>query len=482
MGRLLRKPPLVSVIIATYNWSSVLRYAISSALAQTLRDFEVIVVGDGCTDDSEQVVASFRKRSLRWCNLPENTGGQATPNNTGLAMARGKYAAYLSHDDLWMPHHLERLVDAIESSGADVACSLCVMVAPPGSPVRVLTGVAESGEYEPGLLVPPSSFLHRKEMAEELGGWRDHRTLNMPVDLAFLSAAWAAGKTFTQAREVTAFKFPAPWRKDVYKIRPSFEQEQYSRRMRVERDFLSREMTAVALAYAEGRPKSPVSFPAETPGAPPGALSDQWREAKGLPHAGGYRAPTPLYTDPGALRLWNKRADISPRSGIEALSKSDTLPANGIFLGRGWYDLEHCEAGPFRWLNREGEVVLTKLDGRPKRLIVEAESGPGMECMPFEVELRDDDGCAIGTALVSYRHEIFFAMPAVEREGMCIRLVVPAAGKQAGIDARILNLRVFQLRWEEGVSAPSQVPLQGVTRRAFRMIAEVDTPSDEERQ
>lgn len=319
-------------------------------------------------------------------------------------------------------------------------------------------------------------------MAEQVGGWRDHRTLNMPVDLAFLSAAWAAGKTFTQVREVTAFKFPAPWRRDVYKTRPSFEQEQYSRRMQVERDFLSREMTAVALAYAEGRPKSPVSFPAETPGAPPGALIDQWREAKGLPPAGGYRSPMPLYADPGALRLWNKRVDILPRRGIEALCESNTLPVNGIFLGRGWYDLEYCEAGPFRWLNREGEIVLTGLDGRPKRLIVDAESGPGMECMPFQLELRGDDGGLIGTAVVSYRHEIFFAMPAVDTEGMCLRLVSPASGKPAGTDSRILNLRVFQLRLEEDVSVrPAPVPFPKVTPRAFRRIAEVDTPSDEER-
>ena len=51
--------PLVSVIIATYNYSSVLRCAIQSALGQTFDDFELLVIGDGCTDDSEAVTASF---------------------------------------------------------------------------------------------------------------------------------------------------------------------------------------------------------------------------------------------------------------------------------------------------------------------------------------------------------------------------------------------------------------------------------------
>src|SRR5450755_4047956 len=86
--------PLVSVITATYNWSSVLRYAIQSVLWQSLQDFEMLVIGDGCTDDSADVVASFHDPRLRWRNLPENTGHQSIPNNTRLAMARGKYIAY----------------------------------------------------------------------------------------------------------------------------------------------------------------------------------------------------------------------------------------------------------------------------------------------------------------------------------------------------------------------------------------------------
>jgi glycosyltransferase involved in cell wall biosynthesis len=60
-------PPRVSVIIATYNWSSVLLYSIGSVLGQTMGDFELLVAGDGCTDDSEQVVSSIADPRVRIC-------------------------------------------------------------------------------------------------------------------------------------------------------------------------------------------------------------------------------------------------------------------------------------------------------------------------------------------------------------------------------------------------------------------------------
>jgi glycosyltransferase involved in cell wall biosynthesis len=60
--------PLISVITATYNWSSVLRYAIQSVLWQTLQDFEMLIIGDRCTDDSAEVVASLAHRVARQQN------------------------------------------------------------------------------------------------------------------------------------------------------------------------------------------------------------------------------------------------------------------------------------------------------------------------------------------------------------------------------------------------------------------------------
>ena len=91
-------PPKVSVIIATYNKASALRYAIDSVLWQTFSDYELWVIGDACTDESEQLVTSYGDPRVFWHNLPQNSGYQSAPNNEGLRRARGKYVAYLALD------------------------------------------------------------------------------------------------------------------------------------------------------------------------------------------------------------------------------------------------------------------------------------------------------------------------------------------------------------------------------------------------
>jgi glycosyltransferase involved in cell wall biosynthesis len=143
-----RAPPVVSVVISTFNWSSVLRYAITSVLAQSFEDFELIVVGDCCTDDSEAVVKSFDDPRIRWHNLAEHAGGQFGPNNQGVALARGRYIAYLGHDDLWHRDHLAVLVAAIEAHKADLVFAITEDIGPPAMPTRGLLGLAPKGVYE----------------------------------------------------------------------------------------------------------------------------------------------------------------------------------------------------------------------------------------------------------------------------------------------------------------------------------------------
>ncbi len=434
--------PVVSVVIATYNWSGVLRYAIETALGQTLRDIEVLVIGDGCTDDSAEVVASFRDARMIWHNLPANTGSQSAPNNAGIAMARGRYVAYLSHDDLWMPRHLEALVAEIERDQADLAYGIGIMAGAEGTRFRALTG---AGSYEAGMSIVPSCVLHRAKLTDEIGPWRDPHALNTFPSVFFIESAWAAGKRFSAVREVTVFKFPAPWRKDVYRERPVELQAGYVRRMNSEPDFLSRELLDVALAYAEGFARSPFQFEEPPAGAPPGWVVDQRARHSAAPEPSGVRRALPIYRDATALRQWNQKEDIAPSEGLAALYRGNELPARGLFLGRGWYGREASEDGWFRWVNTDAEIVATCPAGG-EQLVLEIESGPGMRVEPFQLRLQDEAGMLVGTATVSYRHEVRFGLPSMGGEGAVFRLIAPAGGHALSSDPRILNFRVFSIR------------------------------------
>src|SRR5690242_5797413 len=179
--------PLISVITATYNRSSVLRYAIQSVLWQTLQHFEMLIIGDGCTDDSAEVVASFQDPRLQWHNLSENSGHQSVPNNTGLTMARGKYVAYLGHDDLWHPTHLARLVNALEKTNADIANSLCLMIGPAESGVRRLVGgIFYTG---PSKWMPPTCIMHKRSLISAIGYWKEYTEIHVGPEDDFLYRA-----------------------------------------------------------------------------------------------------------------------------------------------------------------------------------------------------------------------------------------------------------------------------------------------------
>lgn len=216
--------PRVTVIIPTYNWSTVLPYSIGSVLDQTFTDFELLVIGDGCTDDSESVVNAIEDPRVRWINITR-TGGQSGPNNEGLRQARGEYIAYLGHDDLWLPHHLEVLVAALDA-GADLAHSLVLLVPPPGG--RKPPFVAAE------LWRPPTSVMHRRSVIERAGGWRHFRDLKITPEGDLWLRIEAAGGKFAFVTRLTAVKFPAAWRRRVYRERPSTEQAAWLARIRSE--------------------------------------------------------------------------------------------------------------------------------------------------------------------------------------------------------------------------------------------------------
>jgi glycosyltransferase involved in cell wall biosynthesis len=101
--------PTISVIIPTYNRARLLPRAIESVLKQTFTDFELIIVDDGSTDNTKEVINSYIKKDNRITYVyQENSGGPAKPKNTGIKIAKGEYIAFLDSDDEWLPSKLEK--------------------------------------------------------------------------------------------------------------------------------------------------------------------------------------------------------------------------------------------------------------------------------------------------------------------------------------------------------------------------------------
>jgi glycosyltransferase involved in cell wall biosynthesis len=100
----------VSVVIPTYNRAYIVTEAIESVLAQTYRDFEILIVDDGSTDNTREVIEKINSEKIRYIAHDKNRGCSAG-YNTGIKEASGEAVAFLDSDDLWKPEYLERQVD-----------------------------------------------------------------------------------------------------------------------------------------------------------------------------------------------------------------------------------------------------------------------------------------------------------------------------------------------------------------------------------
>ena len=237
--------PTFTVIIPTYNWSAALACAIQSVLGQTLQDFEILVVGDGCTDDSADVVARFNDPRIRWHNLDRNYGSQWMANNWAIENACGTWVAYLGHDDIWYPTHLEAIQRAANAAQTDLVTSVMILYGPPGSGVSGVAGVFATGTYTPRDFVPPSAFAHKKTLYGDAIKWQNPDNLELPIDAVFFNSLITSGKLWASTQEVTCFKFNAAWRRDSYKIKSVAEQESFLARIHSGDDFRQQELLGV---------------------------------------------------------------------------------------------------------------------------------------------------------------------------------------------------------------------------------------------
>jgi len=109
----IQQDPLVSIVIPTYNYGNFVSEAVDSALAQTYNNIEVIVVDDGSTDNTKDVLVKYNE-SIRYIHK-ENAGLPAA-RNTGIEQAKGEYIAFLDSDDQWLADKVELQMEIFKSN------------------------------------------------------------------------------------------------------------------------------------------------------------------------------------------------------------------------------------------------------------------------------------------------------------------------------------------------------------------------------
>jgi glycosyltransferase involved in cell wall biosynthesis len=229
-------PGLVSVVVATYNRSNVLRLAIESVRWQTYPHWEMIVVGDCCTDDTAEAVASFKDPRVRFYNLPQNVGEQSGPNNFGCQQARGEFIAFLNHDDLYFPHHLKDAVRLLHDEQADLVFARRYSIDGPKQPISSKPPLGTL-EYEPRFTVPASCWVFRRGLIGEVGPWRAAAALYNSPSQDWIFRVFKSGKKTRCTPDVSVVVISSLIVDDTYKDRRDLEQRAYYELLRREPDY-----------------------------------------------------------------------------------------------------------------------------------------------------------------------------------------------------------------------------------------------------
>jgi hypothetical protein len=228
--------PELCIVVATYNRSRALACAIESARRQRFTEWEMIVVGDQCTDDTAAVVGGFDDPRIRFINLSRNTGDQAGPNNVGIAEARAPLVAFLNHDDIWLPDHLALSREHLLTTGADLVFSGAACITPGSAlPLQfdsthiVLVGLAPTGRYTPSWgdasIAFASGWLARRSSLERWGGWRPAAECTVEPSQDLLFRAWRSGGRLRALNLVTFVAVSSGTRAGSYLGNEAREQE-----------------------------------------------------------------------------------------------------------------------------------------------------------------------------------------------------------------------------------------------------------------
>jgi glycosyltransferase involved in cell wall biosynthesis len=160
--------PLVSVIIPTYNTAQYIAEAVESALAQTYPNLEIIVVDDGSTDNTRDVLAPYQVRqygSKTFCYIWQENQERAHTRNNGIRQAQGEWIAFLDSDDIWQPDKIALQMAALQAHPeAVLAYGVALNVTMERQPVKFWGSIYSCGQPDPSGTAQPQVQQPGSEM------------------------------------------------------------------------------------------------------------------------------------------------------------------------------------------------------------------------------------------------------------------------------------------------------------------------------
>jgi glycosyltransferase involved in cell wall biosynthesis len=185
--------PLVSVILPTYNRAHIVSKALQSVLSQTYRNFEVIVIDDGSTDNTKEIITNIACKDPRVKYFRNNENkGPAGARNVGINLAKGEFIAFIDDDVEWFPHKLEKQVNLLQTLPEDYAVVYSGLYKIFGhkkiyfSPRDVYSkeGIVFSFFFK-GMVGDPPSMLVRKSALFDVGLFDEKLPIGEDRELAF---------------------------------------------------------------------------------------------------------------------------------------------------------------------------------------------------------------------------------------------------------------------------------------------------------
>jgi glycosyltransferase involved in cell wall biosynthesis len=169
--------PLVSVILPTYNRADTLARAVVSALGQTHKNLEILVIDDASSDRTDEVVASVEDERIRYVRLDDNVGAAAA-RNIGFKESKGQFVTFIDSDNIFYPEKIARQLRAFDGTADDVAVCVCGMRYIRGH--KILDMIYGDGDKTKTEVIHDllerwayagQSWLVRRGALEAAGGW-----------------------------------------------------------------------------------------------------------------------------------------------------------------------------------------------------------------------------------------------------------------------------------------------------------------------